>query len=197
MTLWRRAPREVYRVYGEDEYLADDDGPAAEERYANSVPGQRDDRHPSMTAARSHGSRPGRLVGLGLLVGVTAGALALVVLNASHRSRAVPPGAAQSATDGTASHASSASHPSAFHHTSSAISAGSEPGIRSPSKPISYARPSARPHVRPLARRTERPPEFAPNAVPVKLWRAQVSTSELPKSGASASPIDGEFGFER
>jgi hypothetical protein len=74
MSLWHRAPREVYRVYGEDEYLVGDPVPGAEDAPAEKV---------TLDESFSHSRR---LLGLGLLAVVTVGALALVVLNASHRS---------------------------------------------------------------------------------------------------------------
>jgi hypothetical protein len=134
MTLWHRAPREVYRVYGEDEYLADDALSAEEEPFAPRVAeeesftpqvaeescapptGEEFHRTPthnhatyhySAVAPPLHRSRSGRLLGLGLLAGVTVGALGLVALNAAHRSPAAPPAdAAQTAHADAAAHTS-------------------------------------------------------------------------------------------
>ncbi|MGA9875705.1 MAG: hypothetical protein WBQ21_07845 [Solirubrobacteraceae bacterium] len=83
--LWRRAPRAVYRVYGEDEYL--DGNEVGLEQSTNPISGGEhaaEDRH---TAAhpRRLGLRSGRLVGIGLFVGVAVCALGLVVVNALHR----------------------------------------------------------------------------------------------------------------
>src|ERR1700684_743101 len=89
MSLWQRTPREVYRVYGEDEYLADDGQSTGEP--ARARPGQADGEHGRSVGASSQSYRSqGRLIGLGLLMGVTVGAVALVVLNISHRSFAAP-----------------------------------------------------------------------------------------------------------
>ena len=134
MTLWRRAPREVYRVYGEDEYLAEDSSSSgaeeswtplvAEESWTPPV-AEQSWTHPS--GERSHQaavhehvgdryavvespadrSRAGRLVGLGLLVGVIVSAAALVALNAAHR-----PPAASPATVAQVAHADGASRAS-------------------------------------------------------------------------------------
>lgn len=83
---WRRAPRAVYRVYGEDEYL--DAGEVGVEEDTNPTFGGEyasDDQHTTTTHRRPLGSRSGRLVGIGLLVGVTVCALGLVVANVLHR----------------------------------------------------------------------------------------------------------------
>jgi hypothetical protein len=123
MSLWQRTPREVYRVYGEDEYLVGDsasgESEASAERTAFSEDGalaQRaiSDQDASLledrssfqasspfaprgavfpTALEEPFSHSRRLLGLGLLVAATVGALALVVLNASHRSGTPSPSA--------------------------------------------------------------------------------------------------------
>ena len=130
MSLWHRAPREVYRVYGEDEYLADDAGIIRDgELFDDAAPGcgaaSASDAVLAGGAAFSRDAAPGkdaafasdavlagntafasdpalgrdgafvnatrsrsgsaRLLGVGLLVGVTVGVLGLIELNASHR----------------------------------------------------------------------------------------------------------------
>ncbi|MGA9314979.1 MAG: hypothetical protein WBV77_10155 [Solirubrobacteraceae bacterium] len=98
MSLWRRAPREVYRVYGEDQYL---EGETAEREDSATV--EPDSRGVASWAAFAAdvppasagpvggpsvppgGSHAGRLVGVGLLMGVGLATLALVFLNISHR----------------------------------------------------------------------------------------------------------------
>src|ERR1700722_3634327 len=103
MSFWHRAPREVYRVYGEDEYLAGDGSSAG-----GSVPADEDlpvedealgdaataESYSSLSSRRdatfsssldSSRTRTRRLLGLGVLAVVTGGTLGLVVLNASHR----------------------------------------------------------------------------------------------------------------
>lgn len=227
MTLWHRAPREVYRVYGEDEYLAENDVHANEESSradegsqlssatndpsrvldgaasedVRTVPAYRDEGHPTVVSSRSPGSRSGRLVGLGLLIGVTVGAFALVVLNASHRPPIAPgSGVAQSARAGAASHTSAANHASDASHTSAGVPTNPEPAIHMATVPLSHARVSVRPSVRLLAHprsRTDSPTESAPNASSIEPWQSRPSTPELPESDAAATPIDGEFDFER
>lgn len=199
MTLRHRAPREVYRVYGQDEYLAEDGGSTVEELHAASVDGCGDDGHPSVTSSQTHASRPARLVGLGLLVGVVVGVAALVVLNASHRSSAVSAsGVVQSAPEGAVGHSSKAAHESGASHAFTRISAGSESATRASGKAVSRARASIRSSVRPLLRpRAERPTELGPSTVAVMPSQPQASESELPGPDAVASSIDGEFEFER
>ena len=71
MSLWSRAPRQVYEVYGEDDHFLDEGAP------------------PSECAVREldasvEDSRQGRLLGLALLAAVTLGAAVLVLLHVSH-----------------------------------------------------------------------------------------------------------------
>jgi hypothetical protein len=73
MSLLSRAPRQVYEVHGEDDYLADDS--VAPSKYTVH-----------QLDASVEGSRSGRVLGLALLVVVTLGALALVLLHVSHTS---------------------------------------------------------------------------------------------------------------
>jgi hypothetical protein len=75
MSLWHRAPREVYRVYGEDQYLEGETAPAGQ-------------MAPAEETASPAGLHAGRLIGVGLLVGVGLATLALVFLNLSHPRRA-------------------------------------------------------------------------------------------------------------
>jgi hypothetical protein len=89
MSLWQRAPREVYRVYGEDQYL--DGATAPREDAATAEPDGSTEAPWSAFAAAApppltHGGSParprglhaGRLVGFGLLVGVSLATLFLV-----------------------------------------------------------------------------------------------------------------------
>lgn len=118
MSLWRRAPREVYRVYGEDRYLEGDavSSPDASVGYGVSADGTAYEVDPEYDAgtggdvgadpswlgpsgdrgvapAGSDASHGGRLVGLGLLVGVILATLVLVLVNASRSHRAAREGA--------------------------------------------------------------------------------------------------------
>jgi hypothetical protein len=103
MSLWHRAPREVYRVYGEDQYLEGERAPEGEttaredtttvepesgagaswESFAAEVPPTPNTA--GSPSARPSGSHAGRLIGVGLLVGVGLATLALVLLNVSNR----------------------------------------------------------------------------------------------------------------
>lgn len=199
MTLWHRAPREVYRVYGQDEYLAEDDRSRVEELHAESVDGYRGDDHPSVTSSQSHASRPARLVGLGLLVGVVVGVVGLVVLNGSHPSSARPQSSVvQSAPKDAAGRSSTAAHESGASHAFTRISAGPEPATPASGNAVSRARASMRSSARPLPRpRAERPTESASNTVAVMPSQPQSPASELSGPDAAVSSIDGEFDFER
>jgi hypothetical protein len=173
MTLWRRAPREVYRVYGEDEYREDEylGEYLGEELDPTSTHAHEEDHHAAIESRRP-GSHSGRLVGLGLLVGVTVGALGLVVLNASHRSP-------MSAGPEPVAHASSA--PISF--------------ARAPARPpMRSLAMGSRPHP---SRCTARLAESAPSQALAQPWQAGPSESEHPELDMAAPPVDREFGFER
>lgn len=105
MSLWRRDPQAIYRVYDEDAYPDGDDafaGGEAEHEPGDSdrvVQGGRVDPVRSAalrgdtlrSAPRSRVFNSRRLPGLGLLVGVTVGALGLVALDGRHqRARPMP-----------------------------------------------------------------------------------------------------------
>ncbi len=82
--LWRRTPRAVYRVYGEDEYLDDETRVEGDTNPTFGGEHASEDRH-TATYPRPRGSRSNRFVGIGLLVGVIVCVLGLVVVNALHR----------------------------------------------------------------------------------------------------------------
>lgn len=71
MSLWNRAPRQVYMVHGEDDYDAGND----------VTPGER--MAPALDPSTER-SRSGRVLGLTLLVVVTFGAVGLLSLSLSH-----------------------------------------------------------------------------------------------------------------
>lgn len=79
MTFWRRAPRSVYRVYDEDQYLAGEPEHVGEGEPAG------EDRE--QTAAVSRGPRSVRLLALGLLAAVTTSAAAIVAVEVSRHSQ--------------------------------------------------------------------------------------------------------------
>jgi hypothetical protein len=195
MTLWQRAPREVYRVYGEDEYLAEGEVHAATE--SRSVP----------VSEEAHGPRSGRLLGLGLLVGVTVGALGLVVLNVSHRGTAGSRlGVSHRAAEGAVRHTSAPARTSpelAIHGSAAPVS---RPGA--PSPPMrSAVRPQQVPSTRLTTRqpvglslrrrsRAARPSESTPIDASVERGRLWPVMSVPTASEAAVPPADGEFGFE-
>lgn len=86
MMPWQRALREVYRVYGEDEYLAAQDQPEGDQPRVDASEGVEGDSRVVLASSISRGLRQGRLIGLGLLIGVMIGTVCLVVVNMSHRS---------------------------------------------------------------------------------------------------------------
>jgi hypothetical protein len=88
MTLWKRTPRSVYTVYGEQEYLS------AEELDTGTGAQQ---PSPAIVSEPKGASRSRRLLGFALLVGVTFSAIALVVMNSSHQRAASRPGTRQGA----------------------------------------------------------------------------------------------------
>ena len=94
MTLWRRAPRSVYQVYGEESYLSGE-GVAAgvgEPAGADGLPGagrSTDGGHEQMEAL-SHSPRAIRLLMLGLLGVVAAIVATIVAAQVLHHSQAAP-----------------------------------------------------------------------------------------------------------
>lgn len=232
MTFWRRGPREVYRVYGEEEYLAVEDSrvdgeallPSVDEQSLPAIaddsshppghplraPGHpahddagpgvvhRDEGRHTVVRSPSNGSRAGRLVGLGLLVGVTASVLGLVVVNALHRqSSASRVGAARSARPGAASDAPARGQISA------------RGTVQTSNTPLPRARALARTSPRTATpRRTTTLPTPPARALPyvgvgrpAALSRPEMAVSapdgESARPEATAQPPDGEFGFER
>jgi hypothetical protein len=176
MTLWRRAPREVYRVYGEDEYLSEDSVHAREEP------------SPTLADERTRDSRSGRLVGLGLLAGVIVGAVGLVVLNASHQHAARRSEVAHSAPKGAAS------------NPSATVSASPGPAVATSTAFGPHAHAHVPPSASPLHRRwphTGRVARAAAIATPVGPGQTGLHMAELSGSEGAAPSIDGEFGFER
>jgi hypothetical protein len=197
MTLWQRAPREVYRVYGQDEYLAEE------------APSPTETSSPALPAKQSHGSRSARLIGLGVLVGVSVGALGLVVAHVSHQ-----PPAAQRSVVAQSSRLGMAARRSVMRHASSASRASVHPPARANSAigtysaPVPRASTTPRPHARSLGRPAGRLPSkprssdavtsrSAPGLTAVKLSRGALAASELSLPGAASPAVGGEFDFER
>ncbi len=222
MTLWRRAPREVYRVYGEEEYLGGDALSADEASHHAPAHEHGNSRH-AVVGSPSYRAQAGRLVGLGLLVGVIVSAAALVVLNATHRPPTAPPStvAHVARPDGAARASSGAasdggSPVSASKSPMPRVRARAREGAHSSTGHTSTDHPSGgRSSTRQLHRSNGptgepsaehagepalagRSAESVSGAASAQSRRpTQSTTSELTGSGGQAPPIDGEFGFER
>ena len=221
MSLWRRAPREVYRVYGEDEYLAageeagweepgsaplktgppatdpsdtlyEHDTRASARKDVTETPAFRSDAlyEHDTRASQAYGPRSRRLVGLALLVAVTAAVFGLVAASALRRPRAAPPArVAQEARGGVKAPAPAVAQSPRGGSPASRVSAGT---FRLPHAVVS-------------AKATSRAVEPA-KAVPrvrardVAEPQAQAPEAPAPEARASRAPtprVDGEFGFER
>ncbi len=215
MKLWHRAPRQVYRVYGEDEYLAQDDL-QAQETGPTPVDGYGYGDH-AVASSRPHSSRAGRLVGLCLFVGVSAGALGLVVVNVLHRSRVASRSViAQGARNPPTNDASAGAHAHAAVSSGAAIKWAGAVRAKTPSSSgsaltrtsasVDGATPSAhepRTHT-PQARVCAYPRPssgrsigLAPGATWIETDQPPLSSSGIPYPDAPPPSVDGEFGFER
>lgn len=137
MSLWRRAPRQVYRVYGEDEYLAEEHVAADAEFLRAEDSHSYEKRSELGGAAPPTASRTPRLVGIGLLLGVTVGAAGLVLSHLSHE--ASTPRVSSSGPS-VPHRASGANSGSVLQHTSGVASADSESATRSKTSRASVSR---------------------------------------------------------
>ena len=189
LTLWQKAPREVYRVYGEDEYLSGQDALASEQA-AQSPAGQEGPQ--PFHGEGSHNSRSGRLMGLGLLLGVIAGAIGLVVVNASHphvpRSSSVARGGPASIAT-RLSVTTSSEQRRAVHRQALA---GVHPGKGTPRYPARGRPPGA-----PFSQGRSHPgraQRFVPIQAPEVI---QPTGVEISASHGPPTSIYGEFDFER
>lgn len=228
MTLWHRAPREVYRVYGQDEYLGEGEVRAGEEPWLSihgqplSSPALEDrpsqvedaDRENRAAASADRGESPlrgvpvhssrssgsGRLIGLGLLAGVTAGALGLVVSSMSHRSPS-PPSGTEPSTRGHTVSRRSAAHPSGYWTAARMREGQTASASLSRTQALANAHPD--PHPRrheyaplPRLRRASGSSEYT-SSVAGEPWPSQISVAGLNESSEAARSRDGEFDFER
>jgi len=221
MSLWRRAPREVYRVYGEDEYLAageeagweepgsapletgppatdpsdalyEHDTRASARKDVTETPAFRSDAlyEHDTRASQAYGPRSRRLVGLALLVAVTAAVFGLVAASALRRPRAAPPArVAQEARGGVKAPAPAVAQSPRGGSPASRVSAGTFrlPHAVVSAKATSHAVEPAKAVPRVRARDVAEPQAQAPEA-------------PAPEARASRAPtprVDGEFGFER
>jgi hypothetical protein len=124
MSLWSRAPRQVYMVHGEDDPVAEDD----------LTPSER--MAPALDAS-TEGSRSGRVLGLALLVVVALGAVGLVLLSLSHA-----PAGRQSTVGGELA-------PRATRPAFPGLPTTARPEIQAPARTKRHARASIPPQVRP------------------------------------------------
>jgi hypothetical protein len=82
MTLWHRAPRSVYEVYDEEQYLSGEGNPVGEPGSAGEDLGQ--------TSVPYRGPRTVRLLALALLAVVTVSALGIVAVGLVRHPKVVP-----------------------------------------------------------------------------------------------------------
>lgn len=218
MTPWRRAPRAVYEVYGEDHYLAGEapypedqpepsssggesvTGPgfeASQSALDDTEPGHprpaaqyHEERHRAVLSPHSHGSHSARFVGLGVLVLVTVCVLGLVVAHPWHRLPAAPrSGVTQSAQKALGRY-TSAGVPIAGRTVQLSTSpiSGEHAAVRSSVRAPQRARVEK--HTVPGSSVAIVP---GPSVTSAQAWSPASET--LPP--APVSPADYEFGFER
>jgi len=199
MTFLHRAPREVYRVYGEEEYLAGEHDGVGEQS-----PGSEPDRQTDQPVISSgpRGSHAARLLGLGLLAGVTLGAVGLVLSSLSHRAPVTPESVVHPKARVPGHRSPARSAPMA-----ASVDAGSAVGDPTG---VTLAYP---PKNRSVSRATEPRPSVAtsrpitlkyivsyPRSISFRSARASrqwLSPRYVLGGIPSATAPDGEFGFER
>jgi hypothetical protein len=187
MMPWQRAPREVYRVYGEDEYLAAEDRPASEQPYASAADSIGEDSPSALVSPIPGGLHPGRLMGLGLLVGVTIGAVGLIVVNMSHRSPPPKLGTSRSTPVRVSGLSQGA------RNTSSEVPFGRQSEVKPSAgkRPLGHISMSL-PIRRSASQRAQKSTRLRTSGAPAPSLKGQVS---MPQSEASL--VAGEFDFER
>ncbi len=222
MSLWHRAPREVYRVYGEDRYLEGDTAPegvtVAQEDATAADPDSRGvaswaafaaDVAPASadtagsSSARPSGSHAGRMVGVGLLVGVGLATLALVFLNIAHRRGAAPEPVGQGIGAGVEQGVQRATGPGRAQAIRHSLNSGAVQASHSSASPVRPIRVSGSTlqHRAPVGRRPDiaAHPERALSAVlqtPGKGAPAMAAV-EPPAEVAVEPSAQDEFGFEQ
>jgi hypothetical protein len=215
MTLWHRAPRQVYRVYEEDEYLGENASSATEDDWAPHVTegscASPMSEEPYRAPTHDHAAEsyafverplrrpaPGRLIGLGLLIGVIVSATALVALNEAHRSPAAPSATvAQAPRVDTVAHAPSGA-PIAPVGRGSLVGVANLPALRT--------RAIAHPRTRGATHFSTVHPLIAHPSIGYRVTRHPSTTSESSSredlsepvgTGGQAARTGVEFGFER
>jgi len=205
MSLWRRAPRQVYRVFGEEEYLTEEHVAADSEFLREAEDSRSYENGSEIRATAYHArSRTPRLVGVGLLLGVTVGVAGLVISQLSHESS--PPRASSSGPS-FPRRALLTSSGSVSQHASGEVSVDSE-AHRSNRRWT--GRVSASVYGRPglVARRrmsgsvapaNESHPsrKSAPAWTSGSLWRSSEAASASYETLVSFAASGGEFEFER
>jgi hypothetical protein len=223
MSLWNRAPREVYRVYGEDQYREGETAPegetVAQEAITPPAPDSRaraswatlaTDVSPASPGTSGSSSAPprglhtGRLIGAGLLMGVGFATLALVFLNMSHRHGAAPVPVGQGDRVKV--------EQGRGHVSGTDRARGIERRVNSrPIKVPSFSAPSLRTPIRVsrqvLQRRAPAASESNTAPPPERAWSAALRAPgngasamvgiELPTLAVVKPPAQDEFGFEQ
>ncbi len=203
MSLWRRAPRQVYCVYGQDEYVSDGH-PAGETEPPHDEPesdflGRAPEVGVPAPGARSRGPR---LIGVGLLLGAAIGAGGLVVSHLHGQSS--PPGAGASAP--SAAHPIPPASSGSERRAPGASSARPDLQARSNERPASPAGTpeSSLPGVAdgPGGGSTATPSAQARQTVVARRAKATADVrvdapTESPSPTAASAPAGAEFEFER
>jgi hypothetical protein len=227
MTLWHRAPRSVYQVYDEEQYLSGADvpdgeetGPGHESQAPASGIGQIDPECPQdlgeMTgehtrrerdglAERSRQRSLGRMLALSLLCVVTASVACLVAFAVSRHSAATPPvhrALARPLRSVVSGSNVPMSKMSASSVSASAVSVYPSPDRRAVVKPVELERVASGPMVVPPRRvGTSARPVAGPPPAPIERLGevADVARWHATESlpTTTESQIDDEFGFER
>jgi hypothetical protein len=205
MSFWRRAPRQVYRVYEEDDFLADEHS-TAEPKYLREAEesGTHENSPEFGSAASPLGSRMTRFVGVGLLLGVTVGAVGLILSHLTHE-MSRPRDSSAGASTARSVPASSRQLP---HRASGKSSAEpeSESQLRgestirasvSASAPRGFANDRRTFRSVPAAREPVESRLSAPARVTQPNLSGNVATFVASKTSMASAAAGGEFEFER
>lgn len=222
MSLWRRAPREVYRVYGEDQYLEGETAPEEETAAEDTTTVESDNSRvaswatftadgPPASAGTGGltvpkgGSHAGRLLGVGLLVGIGLATLALVFLNMSHRHGAAPgllrPGTRVTAEQGVG-HGIVVGPTRVIAHSASSRPGRAPRFSDPPARTSSVRAPGSTPRHRASADgRSDTPPRLErARSAALRAFADVAPTTvavEPPAGVVVESPAQDEFGFEQ
>jgi hypothetical protein len=217
MSLWKRAPRAVYRVYDEDEYL-EDGATSWEGAQVTSWEEQRGTPHrthesdgsppeapvfyrPAVDTPLTGGAGFGRIGGVALLATATVAFAAVIAAYAFHSSRLVPRARARQA----ASPAAPLEPGESSARPARAVERGSPratPRLRHAmsSHPTRRAISRRRPTATSAKKPVDRQPRSHLVSLPAPSQTRERSFAEAaapPPSGVSANGANAEFGFER